>query len=377
MIPRPSGFQGVLLGLLTAGSLVLMGLGAQAQQPTAPSLPASPALTQPTAPKTNQPKPLSGQEKTELRALFTKLRPATLRLEQCAVNDCTDPDGIGTAFLIGGDGLALTAYHVIYQAPKLSARTSDGKRYAVTVVGYDDQHDLAVIRVGVPKGTPFLPLAKSGPKVGDAALAIGNGGGAYLQPKLGRFTALNTQAQQADFPSGTLELSAPLVPGDSGGPIINRAGEVAGVVSFIRLSGESRETVQIRSYAVPVTTSSALVAELRRGVKREAPVIGISLGSEWRILFDLPEEVFVRSKLGKTAGAFFTSVLPGSPAAKAGLQPLRFSEDGDLLGGDIVTALNNHRLKTVGLRERLKVGIRAKARHSSTIPNTLLGFGSK
>lgn len=40
-------------------------------------------------------------------------------------------------------------------------------------------------------------------------------------------------------------------------------------------------------------------------------------------------------------------------------------------------SLNNHRLKTVGLRERLKVGIRAKARHSSTIPNTLLGFGSK
>lgn len=189
-----------------------------------------------------------------------------------------------------------------------------------------------------------MPLATAKPKVGDAALAIGNGGGAYLQPKLGRFTALDTQAQQADFPSGTLELSAELIPGDSGGPIINRAGEVAGVVSFIRLSGPMSKAPVIHSYAVPVSKTDTLIAELKKGVKREAPVIGIALGGPFAMLIDLPEEEFLGSKLGKTAGAFFTAVAPGSPAAKAGLQPLRFSEAGDLLGGDIVTAVNGKRI---------------------------------
>ncbi|MHA0035329.1 trypsin-like peptidase domain-containing protein [Deinococcus sp. PESE-38] len=89
---------------------------------------------------------------------------------------------------------------MVFQAPALSARTSNGNRYPVKVVGYDDQNDLAVIRVSVPKGTPFLPLASSTPKLGDAALAIGNGGGEYLRPKVGRFTALRSEAGRADFP---------------------------------------------------------------------------------------------------------------------------------------------------------------------------------
>ena len=346
MSPKSTGFQATLLGLLTGATLLGAGWGAQAQ--TAPPAAPSPRTALPTAtpPKRLPVKPLTAQENAALQALFTKLRPATLRIEQCPVNDCTEPDGIGTGFLISADGLALTAYHVVFQAPALSARTSNGNRYPVKVVGYDDQNDLAVIRVSVPKGTPFLPLASSTPKLGDAALAIGNGGGEYLRPKVGRFTALRSEAGRADFPPGTLELSAPLVPGDSGGPIINRAGEVAGVVSYVRFesTGEREEDVEAHAYAVPVTVDDTRVAELRRGVKRDAAVIGISLEGEWSLLANLPEQAFVESKLGKTAGAFFTRVVPGSPAAKAGLQPLRLSEKGDLISGDIVTAINGRRV---------------------------------
>lgn len=350
----PTGLQATLLGLLTGALLVGAGWEAQAQNApqntlqntqAAPARPASPVNSVPGKAAGRLPvKPLTAQENAALQALFTKLRPATLRIEQCPVNACTEPGGVGTGFLISEGGLALTAYHVVFQASALSARTSNGKRYPVTVVGYDDQYDLAVVQVGVPKGTPFLPLAKAAPKVGDAALAIGNGGGAYLRPKFGRLTGLQSEAGRADFPPGTLELSAPLVPGDSGGPIINRAGEVAGVVSYVSVRGEDENSLDIHAYAVPVTATDARVAELRRGVKRDAPVIGISLEGEWSLLANLPESAFVESKLGKTAGAFFTRVLPGSPAAKAGLQPLRFSAKGDLLGGDIVTAVNGRRI---------------------------------
>ncbi|EYB67153.1 peptidase S1 and S6, chymotrypsin/Hap [Deinococcus phoenicis] len=305
----------------------------------------APALTAPaTTPAQRRnvtPAPLSAGETAALAALYQNLRPATLRIEDCPPNDCLDPDGVGTAFLIG-DGYALTAYHVVFAAGHLSALTLDRQRYPVQVIGYDDQADLALIRVGVPAGTPFLPLAAARPAVGDPALAIGNGGGAFLLPKTGRLTGLDSQASSADLPPGTLELSAPLIPGDSGGPIINARGEVMGIVSY----GSFVPGRRVTSYAVPVTRNDARLAELRRGVKRDAPVIGITLDlpPELAPVTALPAEDFPTfSKyfdLGDTPGAFFTRVSPDSPAARAGLQPLNYNAEGKRTSGDIVTAVN-------------------------------------
>ncbi|UQN04992.1 S1C family serine protease [Deinococcus sp. QL22] len=297
----------------------------------------------------NTPAPLTTTEKAALNALFSKSRAATLRIEQCPPTNCADSDGVGTAFLISADGLALTAYHVVFQAKNLSAQTVDKKRYAVEVIGYDDQSDLALLRVKVPKGTPFLPLAVTRPAVGDAALAIGNGGGAFLTSKTGRLTGLDSEAGRADFPAGTLELNAQLIPGDSGGPILNARGEVTGVVSYISVQGQGGIR-RIQSYAVPVTTNDARVAALKRGEKRDAPIIGIAIGGTLAALTDLSASDFAEANrvleldLGNTPGAFFTSVSVGSPAAKAGLQPLEYNEERKRIRGDIVTAVNGKRI---------------------------------
>ncbi|GGL97113.1 serine protease [Deinococcus aerophilus] len=294
--------------------------------------------------QSNTAKPLTDMERQMLKALFTKVRPATLRIEQCVPTNCVEPDGIGSAVLISADGLALTAYHVVARARTLSAQTLDKKRYPVEVVGYSDQDDLALLRVAVPRGTPFLPLAASGPSVGDALLAVGNGGGAFLLDKSGRLTGVNADAGRADFPPGTLQMNAPLVPGDSGGPVLNTRGEVTGVVSYISLSraGDSA------SFAVPVTASDTRLAELRQGVKKDAPVIGIYLSQPFDALFALDAENFKRLsgllKLGDTPGAFFTSLSPGGPAEKAGLKPLVLNDQSQRVSGDIVTAVNGKRI---------------------------------
>lgn len=316
---------------------------------------AGPAAAQTAAPQPSSravqnapaaPRALSSAETAALRALYQKLRPSTLRLEDCDPKNCSDPGGVGTGFLIG-DGYALTAYHVVLGSKTLSAQTLDKKRYAVTVVGYDDQADLALLRVNVPATTPFLPLAAKGPTIGEALLGIGNGGGTFLTFKTGRLTGLNSDAGRADFPPGTMEMTAPLVPGDSGGPVINTRGEVVGVVSYIRLSPDDND---ITSFAVPVTQGDPRLAEFRRGVKRDAPVIGISLRPELSIVTALPAENFAEfSKrfaldLGSTPGAFFTSVVPDSPAARAGLQPLNYDASGKRVSGDIVTAVNGERV---------------------------------
>jgi serine protease Do len=333
-----------LSAVLVGGSSLFSSTVALQTTP-APASPMTPAERR----AGNTAAPLTTAEKAALNTLFTKSRAATLRIEQCPPTNCADSDGVGTAFLISADGLALTAYHVVFQAKSLSAQTVDKKRYAVEVIGYDDQSDLALLRVKVPKGTPFLPLAVNRPAVGDSALAIGNGGGAFLTSKTGRLTALDAAAGRADFPAGTLELNAQLIPGDSGGPILNAKGEVTGVVSYISVQGQGGVR-RIQSYAVPVTTTDARVAALKRGEKRDAPIIGIGIGGNLAALTDLSEKDFAEANrvleldLGNTPGAFFTSVSAGSPAAKAGLQPLQYNEEGKRVRGDIVTAVNGKRI---------------------------------
>ncbi|MDV6374864.1 S1C family serine protease [Deinococcus arenicola] len=339
---RPLLLSGLLLGGLGLnGAEAQRGAGAAVTAQVA--LPQKPALNGEPGPS----KPLSEAETQKLGALFAKVRPATLRIEQCnprVARACDDPDGIGSAVLISADGLALTAYHVIERAENLSAQTLNKKRYAVEVVGYDDQYDLALLRVAVPKGTPFLPLASARPGIGDAVLAVGNGGGAFLASKVGRLTGLDADAGRADFPPGTLQMNAPLVPGDSGGPILNVRGELTGIVSYISL-GQGRER---SSFAVPVTTYDARLAALRTGTKRDAPVIGVTLDNRFNWAFMLDEDGFEYFSnllnLGQVPGAFFSGVSQDSPAQKAGLKPLVLNGQDQRISGDIVTEVNGKRV---------------------------------
>lgn len=294
------------------------------------------------------PKALTDSEQKSLRATFSSSRSGSLRLEQCPpVGSCAEPDGLGSAVVIesGVSGTwALTAYHVVFGANKLEAVTVNKTRYPVSVIGYDDGHDLALLKLNVPANIrlPVLPLATAAPKVGQSALAIGNGNGEFLVAKMGRLTALDVAASRANFPSGTLELTAPLVPGDSGGPILNSKGEVMGIVSYISARATPFGIATTASYAVPVTKSSTILTELRGGLKVDAPIIGLlSFG-------DIAEGYFEPLGLGSLPGAVFTSVTKGSPADAAGLRPLKpLSSDQDgtptRLGGDVIVAVNGTR----------------------------------
>lgn len=336
------------VGLAALGVLLLplwpLGTGV-AQTAPASSPVAAPATPQKSSRVTAQ--PITPEERRSLATLFEKVRPATLRIEECPVTgSCAEPEGVGSAFLISPDGLALTAYHVVFGARNLSAVTLDRQRHAVQVIGFDDQHDMALIRVEVPKGTPHLPLTREVPKPQDLALVVGNGNGQFFRSATGRLLQLDSAAGRADFPPGTLELSARLLPGDSGGVVVNEKGEAVGIVSYIRVSPYL--PALNRSYAVPVTAGSPLLADLKGGARREAPVIGVSITPA---LSSLDAEEFalfnreLKLNLGDTPGAFFTAVAEGSPAARAGLKPLRLDNtEKKVIPGDVVTAVNGKRI---------------------------------
>ncbi|GGR01696.1 S1C family serine protease [Deinococcus ruber] len=335
-------------------SVALLLSSASAQNVSAQSSKTHPATAAPQAATTPTISP-------QLSAVFQKNRAAALRIEDCPSKaedpTCADPNGIGSGVLISSGGEVLTAYHVVYGSTRLEAVTLDKKRYPLTVVGFDDQHDLALLKINIA-GAPFVPISSQPPRVGQAALAIGNAGGQFLKAKSGKLLALDAEAGLASFPPGTLKLDAPLAPGDSGGPVLNAQGQLIGITSYIRYqpadsasSGSKSEAsqataslddLQLTSYAVPVTEGSALLAQLRGGLKREAPVVG--LGADGLPEDGLPIQFFHDLGLGNTIGFAFTSVVRGGPADLAGLRPLgHVTYDANNVPnhatGDVITAV--------------------------------------
>jgi serine protease Do len=323
----------------------------------------TPALAQktPAAQKAETSKSVSPKiTSPALNLIFQKARLASLQINDCApvASDpsCSDPNGYGAGVLISADGQILTAYHVVYGATRLVAVGADKKQYPLSVVGFDDQHDLALLKINV-SGAAFVPLSAQPPRIGQAALAIGNSGGRFLQPKTGKLLGLDLAASQADFPPGTLQLDAPLAPGDSGGPVLNDAGQLIGITSYIQLKPTDKTralspeatvaafmaSLNTTSYAVPVTAGSTLLADLQAGVKREAPVVGISAGG--LPTEELPVSFFKSLGLGNKAGFVFTGLTTGGPADLAGLRPLKVITSGPdgtptKASGDVITAVD-------------------------------------
>ena len=264
----------------------------------------------------------------DTQALFEEVRPATVRVE--SLDPRTREAGIGTGFFISETGQVLTAYHVVSLGTLFQVSTLSGQSYRARVTAFDARADVALLEIQGGGPFPFLPLVDRAPRVGESVLAVGNSGGDFLQPRRGTLLRLGASAGRADFPQGTLEMNAPLAPGDSGGPIIDGLGNAIGVVSYISVdsSGATR-----RSYAVPVVDGDNLITALRTGEKRDTPVLGIKFDS-------------FHSGLTDPAGGVIAQVVKDSPAARAGLKGGDYDASDNLLKlGDVITTVGGKRTR--------------------------------
>ncbi|WP_407540772.1 S1C family serine protease [Deinococcus radiomollis] len=272
--------------------------------------------------------PIPAALSADARKLFNEVRPASVQIEQLGTDGS---GGLGSGFFISDTGLLLTAYHVVDGARIIRVRTVSDKVFPASVVGFDNAADVALLQIQTRGKVPFLPLAARLPRVGEKVLAVGNSRGDFLQPRRGRLLALNAEAGRADFPEGTLEMSAPLAPGDSGGPILNTAGQAVGVVSYVRVDGDGNT---LSSYAVPVTSGEGLIAELKSGLKRDVPAIGL--------YFDT-----VHDGATNPPGGVIGGVVQGSPAARAGLIGLTRGADQNVKGfGDVIVSVDGVRTRS-------------------------------
>ena len=167
----------------------------------------------------------------QLAMAYSLARDGTVRIEaRCPELRGRPTVGVGTGFFVTDDGMLLTAYHVVDGARmsscdvELVAVTSTEEEYALELVGFDAYLDVAALQADVDRVVPVIPLATRSPSPGDRVVAIGNSRGDFIAGRAGRVTRLGVEAGRADFASGTIELTASLAPGDSGGPVVNARG---------------------------------------------------------------------------------------------------------------------------------------------------------
>lgn len=225
--------------------------------------------------------------------------------------------GLGSGFIIRPDGIIVTNAHVVSGASRISVMLRDGTTYAATLVGADETNDLAVLRISARN----LPVAALGTSdqllIGEWAIAIGNPFGFVIGNSEPSVTAGVVSATGRNLLGrsegngayvGMIQTDASINPGNSGGPLVNAVGEVIGVnTSIYTPSGGSIGL----GFAIPINRARRIVDDLLEHGNVRRPWIGEKLRA---IASDNPRDVV-------NAGVVVQSVVPGSPAARAGMQP--------------------------------------------------------
>jgi S1-C subfamily serine protease len=236
------------------------------------------------------------------------------------------PGGSGSGFIFTPDGFVLTNSHVVSGAAEIEVSLADGSRYAAHVVGDDPETDLAVIRV---RGGDFTaaPLGDSDSiQVGQLAIAIGNPYGFQTTVTAGVIsaTARSFRAKSGRLIDNIVQTDAALNPGNSGGPLMNSAGEVIGVNTAVILPAQGI------CFAIPINTAKWVATRLMRDGKVKRSWIGVG-GQN----VPLHRKVVRYYDLPVNDGVLVLTVEPDSPAARAGLQQhdVIVSLDGEPISG--------------------------------------------
>ena len=241
--------------------------------------------------------------------------------------------GGGSGFFFTPDGFALTNSHVVHGAARISVVTPDGGRHAARLVGDDPDTDLAVIRVNLSQDDPpFVPVDLGDSDtlaVGQLAVAIGNpyGFAATVTAGVISNTARSFRARTGRLIDNVLQTDAALNPGNSGGPLVNAAGEVIGVNTAII------QMAQGICFAVPINTARWVAARLMRDGRVRRSFIGVG-GQN----VPLQRKVVRHLGLPADAGVLVIQLDPAGPAATAGVA------EGDVilsLAGEPVTSIDD------------------------------------
>ncbi len=245
--------------------------------------------------------------------------------------------GSGSGSVIDDQGHILTNFHVIEGAQKLSASIGGGKTYPARVIGGDPDTDLAVIKVDAPReALTVIPLGDSDRLVvGQKVLAIGNPFGFDRTLTTGVISGLQRpiRARNGRPIEGAIQTDASINPGNSGGPLLNSHGQMIGINSQILSPSGASAGV---GFAIPVSIAKRIVPELIKNGVVSRPKLGVGT----RDVQYLKGQV----DLPVSEGVMIWEIAPNGSAAAAGLRGLAQTEDGDIVMGDIIVAIDGEKV---------------------------------
>lgn len=257
-------------------------------------------------------------------AASTQAEPSVVRIDTTV--DYQGVIGVGTGIVLDPGGQVLTNFHVVQGADRITG-TVGGRPYAARLLGYDRKRDVAVLQLMDASGLPAAAIGDSNALTpGEPVVALGNamGSEAPLTREIGTITGFGRTVNAEDTLTGTsdeltglIEFAAPVRAGDSGGPVINGAGQVVGVTTAASVN--FRMGPGGKGFAIPINDAMGVAGQIRAGVRSDTVHIGppTLLG------------VGVRTAPLDEPGVLIHEVMRGGPADLAGLRD-----------GDIITTLD-------------------------------------
>jgi serine protease Do len=234
--------------------------------------------------------------------------------------------GQGSGFIVSPDGIVLTNAHVVREAREVTVKLTDRREFQAKVLGLDPATDIAVLRIDAKN----LPTVKAGKpesiRVGDWVLAIGSPFGFENSVSAGIVSAKG-RSLPGETSVPFLQTDVAVNPGNSGGPLFNLQGEVIGINSQIYSRSGGYMGV---SFAIPI--------EVALRVKDQIVATGKASHARLGVAVQQIDQALAESfGLKQAEGAVVSTVVPGSAAAKAGLQP-----------GDVILKLNGKSIGAAG-----------------------------
>ena len=231
---------------------------------------------------------------------------------------------VGSGFIVDKSGYILTNAHVVEDAVKITVKLDSGEEHSAKVIGVDSETDLAVLKIDAAREFPAVKLGNSSQaKVGDWVLAIGSPFGLSRTVTAGIVSQTKRETPQASAFQRFIQTDAAINRGNSGGPLVNMAGEVIGINSQIATSNGDYNGV---GFALPSNDALYVYDQILKNGKVRRGFLGVNLESV------KPEFASVYG-LKTAAGAIVTNVRDAEAATRTGLKV-----------GDVIVEFNGEKV---------------------------------